>query len=264
VNCDVDGNYPNHYPDPSNEKDLVGLAEIVKQQNAEIGIAFDDDGDRIGVVEGDGNIISPDKLLVLFAQDVVAQDPQATVIADVRTTTLFSDVVLKAGATPLVTSCGYSMVKNKLQDHNAKLAGEYSGHFIFKDRWFGFEDGLYAAIRLLELLAQDPLERSPAEAFAALPQKTATPEILIAMAEGEKHRFIEQLQQQASFSGAQLSKVDGIRAEYPDGWGVVRACHTSAALSLRFEADSDDALEQLKEQFKQEMLQVKPTLTLTF
>jgi phosphomannomutase/phosphoglucomutase len=262
--CKVDGTYPNHQPNPSDPSNFTGLIQAVQQSQAELGITFDGDGDRIGVVDGTGKIIWPDQLMVLFAQDVLSRNPEANIIYDVKSTSLLADVISRTGGKPVMSPSGYPIIRNKLYEIHAALAGEMSGHIFFQDRWFGFDDGLYSATRLLELLSMDPLERAPTEVFSSMPQLVSTPEIIIEMNAGEAQRFVEQLQHDAKFDGANISTIDGVRVDYPDGWGLIRASHTSAALSLRFEAANDGVMEHIKQQFKQQMLQIKPTLTLSF
>lgn len=262
--CEVDGSFPNHHPNPSQEENLRDLATAVQQHEAELGLAFDGDGDRIGVVDATGQAIWPDRLMVMFAQDVLSREAGATVIYDVKCTNLLGDAISRAGGEAIMSPSGYSIIKKTIQETGAKLAGELSGHIFFNDRWFGFDDGLYAACRLLEFLSNDPLERTPSEVFDALPHRESTPEILIEMNDGESKRFVAQLESEAHFPGAQTSKIDGVRADYPNGWGLVRASNTMPGLTLRFEANTEDELEQIKQQFKQQMLQIKPSMTLSF
>ena len=262
--CDVDGNFPNHHPNPSEEKNLEDLAAEVKKHEAELGIAFDGDGDRIGIVDATGQPIWPDRLMILFAQDVLSREPEATVIYDVKSSNLLGEAISRAGGNALISPSGYSIIRQKIQETDAKLAGELSGHIFFNDRWFGFDDGLYAACRLLEFLSNDPLERTPSEIFNALPYRECTPEILLEMNESESRRFVEQLRTEADFPGGEKITIDGLRVEFPYGWGLVRASNTMPCLTLRFEANTAEQLDQIKQQFKQQMLQIKPSLTLSF
>ena len=262
--CEVDGRFPHHHPDPGQPENLQDLIKTVKEQEAELGLAYDGDGDRLGVVDGDGNIIWPDRLLLLMAQYMLVEQPGATILFDVKSTSMLEEVISRAGGNPIMTPSGHSVIKSLMSEHNAMLAGEMTGHFFFRDRWYGFDDALYSAARLLELLAADPLERTPTEVFAALPSRVSTPEIIVEMAEGESHRFIEQLQANVEFVGGKLSTVDGIRVDYPQGWGLVRASNTVPGLTLRFEATSKEELEHIKQAFIQQMLQIKPTLSLLF
>ena len=262
--CDVDGNFPNHHPNPSEEKNLQDLAAAVQQHEAELGIAFDGDGDRIGIVDATGQPIWPDRLMLLFAQDVLSREPEATVIYDVKSSNLLGEAISRAGGNAVISPSGYSIIRQKMQETGAKLAGELSGHIFFNDRWFGFDDGMYAACRLLEFLSNDPLERTPSEVFAALPHRECTPEILLEMDEDESRRFIEELQTEATFPGARMLTIDGLRADYSNGWGLVRVSNTMPGLTLRFEANTAEELEKIKQHFKQQMLQVKPSMTLSF
>ncbi len=262
--CEVDGRFPHHHPDPGQPENLQDLIKTVKQQEAELGLAYDGDGDRLGVVDGDGNIIWPDRLLLLMAQYMLVDQPGATILFDVKSTSMLQEVISRAGGNPVMTPSGHSVIKSLMSEHDAMLAGEMTGHFFFRDRWYGFDDALYSAARLLELLAADPLERTPTEVFAALPSRISTPEIIVEMAEGESHRFIEQLQANVEFVGGKLSTVDGIRVDFPHGWGLVRASNTVPGLTLRFEATSKEELEQIKQAFIEQMLQIKPTLSLLF
>ncbi|OUR65943.1 phosphomannomutase/phosphoglucomutase [Methylophaga sp. 42_25_T18] len=264
LHCEVDGSFPNHNPNPSQEENLQDLVAAVQQHEAELGLAFDGDGDRLGVVDANGQPIWPDRLLVMFAQDILSREPDATIIYDVKSTNLLEESITRSGGTAIMSPSGYSIIKNKMQETGAKLAGEMSGHIFFSERWFGFDDGLYAACRLLEFLSNDPLERTPTEVFSALPYRESTSEILLEMNDGESEQFVEQLVSEASFPGAEIITIDGLRADYPHGWGLVRASNTMPGMTLRFEANSADELEQIKQQFKQQMLQVKPSMTLSF
>lgn len=262
--CDVDGSFPNHHPNPSDPDNLHDLATVVQQNGAELGLAFDGDGDRIGVVDSNGKPIWPDRLMNLFAQDVLSRQPGSVVIYDVKSTNLLGDAIMRAGGEALMWQSGHSVIKNKMQEMNAQLAGEMSGHIFFKERWYGFDDAQYTACRLLELLANDPLERTPSEVFAAIPDRINTPELIVEMDEGESHNFIQKLTAEAQFAGAEITTIDGIRADYPNGWGLVRASNTVPGLTLRFEADTEESLQDIQQQFKQQMLKIKPTLALSF
>lgn len=260
--CEVDGHFPHHHPDPGQPQNMRDLIQIVKSQEAELGLAFDGDGDRLGIVDGDGNIIWPDRLLLLLAQHLLVEQPGATILYDVKSTSLLEEVIDRAGGKPIMTPSGHSVIKNLMREHDAMLAGEMTGHFFFRDRWYGFDDALYSAARLLELLAADPLERTPTEVFAALPSRVSTPEIIVEMAEGESHRFVEQLQETAQFDEGTVTTVDGVRVDYSYGWGLVRASNTMPGLTLRFEANTKEELTHIKHEFSQQMLQIKPTLPL--
>jgi phosphomannomutase/phosphoglucomutase len=262
--CDVDGTFPNHHPDPSDPQNLKDLILSVKQTNADLGIAFDGDGDRLGVVTADGEMIFPDRLLMLFAKDVLTRNPGATIIYDVKCTGKLQPWILQAGGSPIMWRTGHSLIKAKMRETEAELAGEMSGHFFFRERWYGFDDGIYAAARLMEILAADPEGRSAQEILSALPKGTSTPELKIAMEEGEHYRFIEKFQQHAQFEGARVTTIDGVRADWADGWGLVRASNTTPVLVLRFDADSDAALLRIQNVFREQLLAVDKNLKLPF
>ncbi|OOG57957.1 phosphomannomutase/phosphoglucomutase [Rhodanobacter sp. C03] len=262
--CDVDGTFPNHHPDPSDPANLEDLILSVKQTGADLGLAFDGDGDRLGVVTQSGEIIYPDRLLMLFARDVLSRQPGATIIYDVKCTNHLKGQILDAGGSPLMWRTGHSLIKAKMRETAAELAGEMSGHFFFKERWYGFDDGIYAAARLLEILAGDLQGRTPEEIFATLPNSVSTPELKIELAEGEHYRFMDKLRQQASFDEATLITIDGVRADWPDGWGLVRASNTTPVLVLRFEADNPVALKRIQQIFRKQLLAVDFKLKLPF
>lgn len=262
--CDVDGEFPNHHPNPSDPDNLQDLIVAVQRSNADLGFAFDGDGDRLGTVDGDGNIIWSDRLMIMFAQDVLSRLPGSLVIYDVKCSSLLKDAILDAGGEALMWQSGYALIRDKMQETGAPLAGELTGHIFFNDRWYGFDDALYTACRLIELLTRDPLERHSTEIFAAIPNRESTPEIIVEMDENECRRFIQQFVAEASFQDAKISTIDGLRADFSSGWGLVRASNTVPGLILRFEAETQDGLEEIQQQFKQQMLQVKPTITLLF
>jgi phosphomannomutase/phosphoglucomutase len=262
--CDVDGTFPNHHPDPSDPQNLEDLILSVKQTGADLGLAFDGDGDRLGVVTRSGEIIYPDRLLMLFARDVLSRQPGATIIYDVKCTNHLKGQILDAGGSPLMWRTGHSLIKAKMRETGAELAGEMSGHFFFKERWYGFDDGIYAAARLLEILGGDLQGRSPEEIFATLPSSVSTPELKIELTEGEHYRFMDKLRQQASFDEATLITIDGVRADWPDGWGLVRASNTTPVLVLRFEADNPVALKRIQQVFRKQLLAVDSKLKLPF
>lgn len=262
--CDVDGSFPNHHPDPSDPANLQDLIHAVRQTGADLGLAFDGDGDRLGVVSRDGEIIYPDRLLMLFARDVLSRQPGGTVIYDVKCTSHLKAQILDAGGSPLMWRTGHSLIKAKMRETGAELAGEMSGHFFFKERWYGFDDGIYAAARLLEILAGDLHGRSPEEIFATLPKSISTPELKVLLAEGEHYRFMDRLRERASFEDASVIGIDGLRVDWPDGWGLVRASNTTPVLVLRFEADTEAALKRIQQVFRRQMLAVDPALKLPF
>ena len=260
--CEVDGNFPNHHPDPSKPDNLAPLIAAVREQGADLGLAFDGDGDRLGVVTSEGEIIWPDRLMMLFAMDVLSRNPGAQIIYDVKCSRHLAGIISEHGGEPLMWCTGHSLVKAKMKETGALLAGEMSGHIFFKERWYGFDDALYSAARLLEILAND--HRSSSEVFAELPDSINTPELNVAMAEGEPAAFMEKLLNSAHFEGAQVATIDGLRAEFDHGWGLVRASNTTPCLVLRFEADDELALHRIQEEFRRVMLQVNPELALPF
>lgn len=264
--CDVDGRFPNHHPDPSDPHNLADLIAAVHTIGADLGIAFDGDGDRLGVVTPGGEIIYPDRLLMLYAQDVLARNPGATVIYDVKCTGHLRKVIQEAAGVPLMWRTGHSLIKAKMRDTGAALAGEMSGHFFFADnnRWYGFDDGVYAAARLMEILAADLEDRTPAEIFEGLPKSVSTPEIRLPLPEGVPARFMEAFRAKAAFEEARISTLDGVRADWPDGWGLVRASNTSPALVFRFDADSAKVLERVKQAFRLQLHAVDAKLPLPF
>jgi phosphomannomutase/phosphoglucomutase len=247
--CEVDGNFPNHHPDPSKPENLADLIAELARGDAEVGLAFDGDGDRLGVVTKSGRIIYPDRQLMLFAADVLTRHPGADIIFDVKCTRNLFPWIREHGGKPLMWKTGHSLIKAKLKESGAPLAGEMSGHLFFKDRWFGFDDGLYAGARMLELLSRSA---DPSRVLESLPDSISTPEINIALAkEGDNHRLIAGLQQTAKFEGATgVNTIDGLRVEYSDGFGLMRASNTTPVIVLRFEADSDAALARIRADFR--------------
>ncbi|WP_374987644.1 phosphomannomutase/phosphoglucomutase [Pseudomonas sp. N040] len=260
--CEVDGNFPNHHPDPGKLENLQDLIAKVKQEGADLGLAFDGDGDRVGVVTNQGNMIYPDRLMMLFAKDVVSRNPGADVIFDVKCSRRLSSLIRSYGGRPIMWKTGHSLIKQKMKETGALLAGEMSGHIFFKERWFGFDDGIYSAARLLEILS---LETRDAElVFASFASGLSTPEINIAVTDENKFELIERLQTQGQWGEANLTLLDGIRADYAKGWGLVRASNTTPVLVLRFEADSSEELERIQDVFRAQLQQVAPDLNLTF
>lgn len=247
--CDVDGTFPNHHPDPSKPKNLQDLIAALKNGDAEIGLAFDGDADRLGVVTKDGNIIYPDRQLMLFAQDVLNRNPGAKVIFDVKSTRLLAPWIKEHGGKAIMEKTGHSFIKSAMKETGAPVAGEMSGHIFFKERWFGFDDGLYAGARLLEILSASD---NPSEVLNNLPQSISTPELNIALPEGSNgHQVIDELAAKAEFEGAtEIITIDGLRVEFPDGFGLMRASNTTPILVLRFEADTQAAIERIQNQFK--------------
>ena len=260
--CDIDGTFPNHHPDPSEPHNLNDLVQMVERMDADFGIAFDGDGDRLGVVTRDGENIFPDRLLMLFAADVLERNPGAVILFDVKCTGRLPGHILRHGGSPLMWKTGHSLIKAKMRETDAELAGEMSGHFFFKERWYGFDDGIYAAARLLEILAASP--RTPTETLNALPNGISTPEIKVDAPAGNPHAFVDRFQAGAAFPGARLSTIDGLRVDYPDGWGLVRASNTTPILVMRFDADSQDALARIQAAFREQILALQPDLELPF
>jgi phosphomannomutase/phosphoglucomutase len=246
--CDVNGNFPNHHPDPSKPENLVDLQRALRDTNAEIGLAFDGDGDRLGVVTKDGEIIYPDRQLMLFAADVLSRNPGAQIIYDVKCSRWVAESVRFQGGQPLMWNTGHALIKTKLKETGAPLAGEMSGHMFFKERWFGFDDGLYAGARLLEIISRWKDSNWP---LKHLPNAISTPELNIKMNEGEPHQLVAKLQKSGRFPGAKsLNTIDGVRAEYADGFGLVRASNTTPVVVLRFEADTQAGLQRIQNEFK--------------
>jgi phosphomannomutase/phosphoglucomutase len=260
--CEVDGNFPHHHPDPSDPHNLQDLMNVVKRTQADLGIAFDGDGDRLGVVTAAGEMIYPDRLLMLFAADVLERNPGACVIYDVKCTGHLSTHILRHGGSPLMWKTGHSLIKAKMRETEAELAGEMSGHFFFRERWYGFDDGMYAAARLLEILSSRA--ETPQEVFDTLPRGVSTPELKIQVTEGEQYTFVEKFLATAKFEGARISTIDGLRADWPDGWGLVRASNTTPVLVLRFDAKDPESLERIKTAFREQLLLTDPSLTLPF
>mgnify|MGYP000857118812 FL=1 len=256
--CEVDGNFPNHHPDPSKPKNLQDLIAALKNSDAEIGLAFDGDADRLGVVTKDGNIIYPDRQLMLFAQDVLSRNPGAKVIFDVKSTRLLAPWIKEHGGEPVMEKTGHSFIKSAMKKTGALVAGEMSGHVFFKERWFGFDDGMYAGCRMLEILSRSS---NPSAVLNNLPQSISTPELNIDLPEGENgHELIAKLAATARFDGAEeVITIDGLRVEFSDGFGLMRASNTTPVLVLRFEADNENAIRRIQQQFKT-ILESHPSL----
>jgi phosphomannomutase/phosphoglucomutase len=260
--CEVDGTFPNHHPDPAHAENLQDLIRCLRETDAEIGLAFDGDGDRLGVVTKDGQIIWPDRQLMLFARGVLAEQPGAQIIFDVKCSRHVAAQIRAHGGVPLMWRTGHSLIKAKLKETGAPLAGEMSGHIFFKHRWYGFDDGMYAGARLLELLSR---EKDPSAVLNALPNASSTPELQLKTAEGENFTLVERLQREARFEGArEIIRIDGVRVEYEDGFGLARPSNTTPVVVLRFEADNDAALARIQADFRRALLAVKPDATLPF
>ncbi len=260
--CEVDGSFPNHHPDPSVPENLHDVIQALKTSDAEIGLAFDGDGDRLGIVTKQGQIINADRQLMLFAADVLSRNPGGKIIFDVKCTRNLAPWISRHGGTPVMWKTGHSFIKAKLIETQALLAGEMSGHLFFKERWYGFDDGLYAGARLLELLSQ---ETDIDATLNNLPDSMNTPELQVRTAEGENHALIARLQQMATFNNAQqVITIDGLRVEYSDGFGLARASNTTPVIVLRFEADNESALKRIQEDFRRNILAAKPDAQLPY
>lgn len=257
--CEIDGNFPNHHPDPAEPENLQDLITAVQQQSADVGLAFDGDGDRLGVVTPKGEIIWPDKMMMLFAQDIIARNPQTPVIFDVKCSTHLERVITEAGGNPIMWKTGHSHIKAKIKQTQAALAGEFSGHICFGERWYGFDDALYTAARLLELLSQTELDVDAV--FAQYPTTYSTPEIKIHTTETRKFEVMDELASSGDFADGRMTTIDGIRVDFDDRWGLIRPSNTSPVLSLRFEADSAAALERVQDEFQTQLSNVDATLT---
>ena len=260
--CEVDGTFPNHHPDPSQAENLEDLVRAVQEHDADFGMAFDGDGDRLGVVTLEGDIIWPDRQMILFARDVLGRNPGAEIIFDVKCTRTLPAAIEAAGGKATMWKTGHSFIKTKLKETGAAMAGEMSGHIFFKERWYGFDDGIYAGARLCELLSR--LEQTPSEVFAALPDTVNTPELRLEFEEGEHYRFIEKLQELAEFESGTVHTMDGLRVDFEGGFGLVRASNTTPMLIMRFEANDAAALKDIQEQFRAVLLKVDPQIALPF
>ncbi|MBA2651588.1 MAG: phosphomannomutase/phosphoglucomutase [Tatlockia sp.] len=260
--CDVDGRFPNHHPDPTIEANLVDLKATVAQHKADIGLAFDGDADRLGVITDQGQVIWPDRLLMLYALDVLQRKPGSTIVYDVKCSSHLARVVKEAGGVAKMCPTGHSIVKGVMKEENAALAGEMSGHLFFKDRWYGFDDALYSACRLLEILSQSP--QSASEQFAVIPDSINTPEIKIPIAEAEKFAFMRRFSEQARFPDAKIITIDGLRVEFANGWGLLRASNTTPCLVARFEAEDKATLEEIQILFKTQLQRLDKGLVVSF
>lgn len=260
--CEVDGTFPNHHPDPLVVENLQDIIAAVKTHNADIGLAFDGDADRLGIVTNQGEIIWPDRQMILFAKDILQRHPGAQIPFDIKCTQHLAKEITKAGGIPAMTRTGHALLKAKLKELNAPIGGELSGHIFFSERWYGFDDGVYAGARLLEIIAKDA--RSSSEIFAAIPNSINTPELQLAMPDEEKYHFIQSFIKQANFPEAQITTIDGIRVDFDYGFGLVRASNTTPAIILRFEGETQAALDKIKELFRTQLLALDKTLVLPF
>ncbi len=260
--CDVDGHFPNHHPDPSVKENLQDLITAVAREKADIGLAFDGDADRLGVITNRGAIICPDRQLMLFAQSILMQHQQGTIIFDVKCSSHLQKIIEQAGGVAIMAKTGHSLIKAKLIEEKALLAGEMSGHIFFNDRWYGFDDALYSAARLLEILAAQSLDSD--NLFKQLPDSITTPELKLNVSEDYKFQLMEKIIKQTNFQDAKIITIDGLRVEYPYGWGLVRPSNTTPCLVLRFEAESEETLTLIQEKFRDELLAIDQTLVLPF
>ncbi len=261
--CEVDGRFPHHHPDPSSANNLQDLIRVVREKRADIGLAFDGDGDRLGVVTSEGTIILPDRLLMLFARSLLANHPHAKIIFDVKCTNNLATLIRSLGGDPIMWKTGHSLIKAKIAETQALLAGEMSGHVFFKDRWYGFDDALYAGARLLEIIAQQ--DQNSEQLFSSIPTSISTPELKIAVTDEEKFQLMQQLIAHAHFADAEdINTIDGLRVSFPEGWGLVRPSNTTPNLILRFEANDEMMLKKIQYIFRDWILSVRADLKLPF
>lgn len=260
--CEVDGHFPNHHPDPAHPENLQDLIRALQSSDAEIGLAFDGDGDRLGIVTKDGHIIYPDRQMMLFAADVLERNPGAEILYDVKCTRHLGPWIEQHGGRPLMYKTGHSLVKAKLKETGSPLGGEMSGHIFFKDRWYGFDDGLYSGARMLELLTR---HADPSSVLNALPIATSTPELHLHLQEGENFALMDKLRADAKFpSSEKINDIDGLRVEYADGFGLARSSNTTPVIVLRFEGENPEALARIQDEFRSVILAAKPEAELPF
>ena len=261
--CEVDGNFPNHHPDPAKMENLADVQNAIAEHQLDLGLAFDGDGDRVGIIDDKQNVIWPDRQMMLYTADVLSRKPGAQIIFDIKSSTQLAKEIEKLGGEPLMWKTGHSFIKAKMKETGAELAGEMSGHIFFKERWFGFDDGLYSACRMLEILSKQ--DKPASEVFAALPDSCNTPELQIQFdQEGAHYAFMEKFKQQADFNGAEIYTIDGMRVNYDYGWGLIRPSNTTPCLVLRFEASDEAGLEKIQSLFKQQLQKVDASLALPF
>ncbi len=260
--CDVDGNFPNHHPDPSKPENLVDLQKAIAEHNLDLGLAFDGDGDRVGILDDKQNILWADRQMMLYSADVLKRRPGAQIIFDIKSTSNLESYIKNLGGDPLMWKTGHSFIKAKMKETGAELAGEMSGHIFFKERWFGFDDGLYSAARMLEIVSQH--DETTSTIFEALPDSFNTPELQIDFEEGEHYKFMKKFIDGAKFEDANILTIDGIRVNYANGWGLVRPSNTTPCLVLRFEANDEDTLATIQNTFREQLLAIDNTLELPF
>src|SRR5690606_36304596 len=256
------GRFPNHHPDPIDERNLVDLKRTVAERGADFGLAFDGDGDRLGVVTSDGRTVWPDRQMILFARDVLSRQPGAEIIFDVKSTRLLRRAIEEAGGRATMYRTGHSLIKKKLRETGAALTGEMSGHIFFRERWYGFDDGLYTAARLCELMSR--MNGTPTDILGALPDSLNTPELRLELAEGEQHALVNELVAAARFDGATVYTVDGLRVEFDDGFALAQASNTTPTVIIRFEADDDRAMSRIQDDFRALFERVRPGISLPF
>ncbi|WP_353571887.1 phosphomannomutase/phosphoglucomutase [Candidatus Albibeggiatoa sp. nov. BB20] len=261
--CEVDGNFPNHHPDPTVLKNLEDLIKTVKETGADLGLGFDGDGDRLGVVDADGQVVWPDRQMILYATDILNRNPNAAIVYDVKCSRHLGKSIAEQGGKPVMWCTGHSLIKAKIKQEQALLGGEMSGHIFFKERWYGFDDALYTAARLLEILAKD--ERTPTEIFTALPNAVSTPELKLELEkEGENFELMKKVLDSFKFEAAEIITIDGLRADFADGWGLVRPSNTTPCLVIRFEAETQAGLERIQQDFRRQFLAIDASLNLPF
>lgn len=260
--CEIDGRFPNHHPDPSQTENLQDLIQAVKVNQADIGLAFDGDADRLGIVTNQGEVIWPDRQLILFAQSILAKQPNAKIIYDVKCTHYLDKIIRALGGDPVMWKTGHSLIKKKLLETQAAMAGEMSGHIFFNDRWYGFDDAMYAGARLLEILAESEVDSSTL--FSQIPDSVNTPELKIYVSDKEKFALMQDIVAQAKFSDAEINTIDGLRVNFADGWGLIRPSNTTPCLVLRFEAETESSLARVQQLFRDLILSVKSDLVLSF
>jgi phosphomannomutase / phosphoglucomutase len=260
--CEVDGNFPNHHPDPSKPENLADLQQAIKDKNLDLGLAFDGDGDRVGILDDKARILWADRQMMLYAADVLKRKPGAQIIFDIKSTSNLETVIKNLGGEPLMWKTGHSFIKAKMKETGAELAGEMSGHIFFKERWFGFDDGLYSAARMLEIVSQ--YDQPSSTIFDTLPDSINTPELQILFDEGEHYKFMHKFIDESIFEDATTNTIDGIRVNFADGWGLVRPSNTTPCLVLRFEASDQHNLKKIQNIFREKILAIDNTLELPF
>lgn len=260
--CDVDGDFPNHHPDPSKPENLLDLQKAMEENDLDLGLAFDGDGDRVGILDDKQNILWADRQMMLYSADVLKRKPGAQIIFDIKSTSNLKNYIENLGGEPLMWKTGHSFIKAKMKETGAELAGEMSGHIFFKERWFGFDDGLYGAARMLEIVSQ--FDEPSSVIFERLPDSVNTPELQVNFEEGEHYKFMDSFISQSDFEGADTVTIDGIRVNYPNGWGLIRPSNTTPCLVLRFEANDEATLKDIQNTFREKMLAVNSSLELPF